>query len=239
MLLLLFRFLEVLQAACVPVLLSNGWELPFSEVINWNRVVVWGDERLLLQVRHFALWVCVGLSVPMSVCRSLCLSVGPSVCLSVPMSVCRSLCLSVGPSVCLSVPLSVCRSICLSVSPSVGLSVPLSVCQSLCQSVGPSVSLSVPLSVCRSLCLSVCLSLCLCVSLCRSVGPSVCLSVSRSVSVFLCVSLSVPLSVYRIVGLVVRRPPREREVPGSNPACGGIGFESHLRRDFFGVESYQ
>ncbi|XP_076437900.1 exostosin-1a-like [Babylonia areolata] len=45
-----FRFLEVLQAACVPVLLSNGWELPFSEVIDWNRVVVWGDERLLLQV---------------------------------------------------------------------------------------------------------------------------------------------------------------------------------------------
>ncbi|KAL8607673.1 hypothetical protein ACOMHN_039347 [Nucella lapillus] len=45
-----FRFLEVLQAACVPVLLSNGWELPFAEVIDWNRVVVWGDERLLLQM---------------------------------------------------------------------------------------------------------------------------------------------------------------------------------------------
>ena len=26
----------------------------------------------------------------------------------------------------------------------------------------------------------------------------------------------------RLVGLVVRRPPRERKVPGSNPACGGI-----------------
>ena len=34
----------------------------------------------------------------------------------------------------------------------------------------------------------------------------------------------------RLAGLVVRRPPRERKVPGSNPACGGI---------FFGVESYQ
>lgn len=45
-----FRFLEVLQAACVPVLLSNSWELPFSEVIEWGSVVVWGDERLLLQV---------------------------------------------------------------------------------------------------------------------------------------------------------------------------------------------
>ena len=34
----------------------------------------------------------------------------------------------------------------------------------------------------------------------------------------------------RLVGLVVRRPPRERKVPGSNPACAGI---------FFAVESYQ
>ena len=27
---------------------------------------------------------------------------------------------------------------------------------------------------------------------------------------------------HRLVGLVVRRPPRERKVPGSNPACAGI-----------------
>ena len=26
----------------------------------------------------------------------------------------------------------------------------------------------------------------------------------------------------RLVGIVVRRPPRERKVPGSNPACAGI-----------------
>lgn len=45
-----FRFLESLQAACIPVLLSNGWELPFSDVIQWNQAVVEGDERLLLQV---------------------------------------------------------------------------------------------------------------------------------------------------------------------------------------------
>jgi len=45
-----FRFLESLQATCIPVLLSNNYELPFSEVIDWNKVVIWGDERLLLQV---------------------------------------------------------------------------------------------------------------------------------------------------------------------------------------------
>lgn len=40
----------ILQAACVPVMLSNGWELPFSEIIDWNTAAVIGDERLLLQV---------------------------------------------------------------------------------------------------------------------------------------------------------------------------------------------
>ena len=36
---------------------------------------------------------------------------------------------------------------------------------------------------------------------------------------------SFPLSSFsldRLVGLVVRRPPRERKIPGSNPACAGI-----------------
>lgn len=47
-----FRFLEALQAGCVPVLLSNGWQLPFSDVIDWSKAAVWADERLLLQVRR-------------------------------------------------------------------------------------------------------------------------------------------------------------------------------------------
>ena len=34
--------------------------------------------------------------------------------------------------------------------------------------------------------------------------------------------LNVPLLSDRLAGLVVRRPPRERKVPGSNPACAGI-----------------
>ena len=33
---------------------------------------------------------------------------------------------------------------------------------------------------------------------------------------------------HRLVGLVVRRPPRERKIPGSNPACAGFfGGSSH------------
>ena len=33
---------------------------------------------------------------------------------------------------------------------------------------------------------------------------------------------------YHLVGLVVRRPPRERRIPGSNPACAGIfSWSSH------------
>ncbi|CAG2249748.1 EXT1 [Mytilus edulis] len=55
-----FRFLEALQAGCIPVLLSNGWELPFSEVIDWSKAAVWGDERLLFQVKS----IVRSLSVP-------------------------------------------------------------------------------------------------------------------------------------------------------------------------------
>ena len=36
----------------------------------------------------------------------------------------------------------------------------------------------------------------------------------------------------RLVGLVVRRLPRERKIPGSNPACAGIFSGSSHTSDF-------
>lgn len=39
------------QAGCVPLVLSNGWKLPFHEVIDWSQAAIDADERLLLQVR--------------------------------------------------------------------------------------------------------------------------------------------------------------------------------------------
>lgn len=45
-----FRFLEALRAGCIPVILSNGWALPFHERIDWTQAAIFSDERLLLQV---------------------------------------------------------------------------------------------------------------------------------------------------------------------------------------------
>jgi len=55
-----FRFLETLQAGCLPVILSNGWQLPLAEVVDWNQAAVIIDERQLMQVPE----VLHGLSKP-------------------------------------------------------------------------------------------------------------------------------------------------------------------------------
>ncbi|CAG2115436.1 unnamed protein product [Medioppia subpectinata] len=45
-----YRFLEALQAGCVPVVLANEWLLPFHEIIQWRDCAVIADERLLFQI---------------------------------------------------------------------------------------------------------------------------------------------------------------------------------------------
>ena len=117
------------------------------------------------------------------------------------------------------------------------------------------------LSVCLCLCLSVCLrlclplSVCLCLSVSRSppsfsicwytyLCPIICLSICLSVCLLAYLSVSAAnwsgsypqsvrsLVIYRLVDLVARRPPRQRKVPGSNPACAGISSGSSHTSDF-------
>jgi len=66
------RFLEALQAGCIPVLLSNAWVLPFESKIDWKQAAIWADERLLLQVSR----VYIYLYIFIDICGWVCYIVG-------------------------------------------------------------------------------------------------------------------------------------------------------------------
>lgn len=55
----MFRFLEALRSACIPVILSDEWVLPFSEVIDWSESVVFGQEGTAL----FVIWKLIKLII--------------------------------------------------------------------------------------------------------------------------------------------------------------------------------
>ena len=47
-----FRFIEVLEQGCIPIVMSNGWVLPFSEKIGkipryWSRAINFQSQIFL------------------------------------------------------------------------------------------------------------------------------------------------------------------------------------------------
>ena len=179
--------------------------------------VFWSHCLSLFFWPYLLVFLSVCLSVNLFHVLDLCLSNCLSACLSntldlgLPLALDLCLSLSVCLFFCLSFPFSLSLSLSRPLSPLVSLSL------CLCLLVSLSAYLSVRLFSCFHPYFFVSVSL-------LSLTPFLSFSVSRSLSLSFCLCLS-----HRLVGLVVRRPPRERKVPGSNPACAGI---------FFGVESY-
>lgn len=45
-----YRLVEAIEYGCIPILLSNGYALPFSQIIDWSKFAIIIDERLILQI---------------------------------------------------------------------------------------------------------------------------------------------------------------------------------------------
>ena len=174
---LLFLVVRVADDSIIPAFWIAVGAFEFGEQVS--PLTASQVDALLVSGSKVSVLVC--LSVHLSSCPSVCLSVHLSVCLSVYLSSCLSVCLSVHLSSCLSACLSTCLPICLLVCPHVFLSACLSTC--------------LPVSACLSTCLPVCLSVYLssCLLVCPPVFLSVCLLVCPPVFLPVCLSTCLPV----------------------------------------------
>ncbi|ETO13240.1 hypothetical protein RFI_24130 [Reticulomyxa filosa] len=50
-----YRLMDVMSAGCIPVIVANGWTLPFENLIDWKNYVLFIDENLIINMDADAL----------------------------------------------------------------------------------------------------------------------------------------------------------------------------------------